>query len=56
MLDVGCEAGQIAIPAAHVNVRFEEGDAEALDFHDASFDLVASLIGAMLVPQPKPRT
>ena len=53
MLDVGCDAGQIAIPAAHVNVHFEEGDAEALDFPDASFDLVASLIGAMLAPRPE---
>jgi SAM-dependent methyltransferase len=79
MLDVGCGAGQIAIPAAHagvrvtgvdiaansigqararahtegVDVRFEEGDAEALDFPDASFDLVVSLIGAMFAPRPE---
>ena len=79
MLDVGCGAGQVAIPAAHagvrvtgvdtathssgqararahaegVDVRSEEGDAEALDFPDASFDLVVSLISAMLAPQPE---
>ncbi len=79
MLDVGCGAGQIAIPAARagaqvtgidiatnlieqarqraatagLNVRFEEGDAEALALPDASFDLVVSLIGAMFAPRPE---
>ncbi len=78
MLDVGCGAGQIAIPAAKngvkvtgvdiasnlitqartratnegVDVTFEEGDAEQLNFPDASFDVVISLIGAMFAPQP----
>lgn len=33
-------------------VRFEEADAEALPFEDASFDVVASLIGAMFAPRP----
>jgi len=76
MLDVGCGAGQIAIPAARagvrvtgvdiaansieqararaqaegLDVRFDEGDAEALAFEDGSFDLVVSLIGAMFAP------
>lgn len=36
-----------------LNVRFEEGDAEALPFPDASFDLVVSLIGAMFAPRPE---
>lgn len=79
MLDVGCGAGQIAIPAARAGVdvtgvdiaansiaqanvraeaegltaRFEEGDAEALPYPDASFDLVVSLIGAMFAPRPE---
>lgn len=79
MLDVGCGAGQTAIPAArngvkvtgvdiasnlveHARVRaqvegldaqFEEGDAEQLNFPDASFDVVISLIGAMFAPQPE---
>ena len=79
MLDVGCGAGQIAIPAAKsgaevtgidlaanlveqarqraaregVKVQFDEGDAEALPYADASFDLVVSLIGAMFAPQPE---
>lgn len=78
MLDVGCGAGQIAIPAARAGVRvtgldlaanlvvqararaavngldarFDEGDAEALPYEDASFDLVVSLIGAMFAPRP----
>ena len=35
-----------------VNVRFDEGDAEALPYQDGAFDLVVSLIGAMFAPQP----
>ncbi|MGH2360260.1 MAG: class I SAM-dependent methyltransferase, partial [bacterium] len=33
-------------------VRFEEADAEALPFEDASFDVVTSLIAAMFAPRP----
>lgn len=29
-----------------------EGDAEAIPFDDASFDVVTSLIGAMFAPRP----
>ncbi|MGQ0555821.1 MAG: class I SAM-dependent methyltransferase [Nitrospiraceae bacterium] len=32
--------------------HFEEADAEALPFEDATFDMVVSLIGAMLAPHP----
>jgi SAM-dependent methyltransferase len=79
VLDVGCGAGQLALPAARdgavvtavdiatnlveqgraaaakegLSVRFAEGDAEALDFPDASFDLVFSFIGAMFAPRPE---
>lgn len=35
-----------------VTIDFQEGDAESLQFADASFDLVFSLIGAMFAPQP----
>ena len=35
-----------------LQARFEEGDAEALPFEDSSFDVVASLIGAMFAPRP----
>jgi ubiquinone/menaquinone biosynthesis C-methylase UbiE len=79
LLDVGCGAGQIAIPAAragvHVTgvdiatnsleqararaavegleVHFDEGDAEALPYPNASFDTVVSLVGAMFAPRPE---
>lgn len=79
VLDVGCGAGQLSLPAAragahvtavdiatnHVelarrraadaglDIRFEDGDAEALQFPDASFDLVFSFIGAMFAPRPE---
>ncbi len=36
-----------------LDVRFDEGDAEMLAYEDASFDLVASLIGAMFAPRPE---
>jgi len=38
--------------AERLIVRFEEADAEALPFEDASFDVVVSLIGAMFAPRP----
>jgi SAM-dependent methyltransferase len=37
---------------AGLSINFEEGDAEALNYPDASFDLVFSLIGAMFAPRP----
>jgi SAM-dependent methyltransferase len=39
--------------AEGVDVRFDEGDAEALPYDDASFDIVVSLIGAMFAPRPE---
>jgi ubiquinone/menaquinone biosynthesis C-methylase UbiE len=39
--------------AAGLSARFEEADAEALPFDDASFDVVVSLIGAMFAPRPE---
>lgn len=79
LLDVGCGAGQLAIPAARMGLdatgvdiasnlvesarerakaegldaRFDEGDAEALPYEDDSFDVVASIFGAMFAPQPE---
>ena len=35
-----------------VSRRFEKADAEALPYEDASFDIVASLVGAMFAPRP----
>jgi SAM-dependent methyltransferase len=39
--------------AEGLNARFIEGDAEALPFENASFDVVISLIGAMFAPRPE---
>jgi SAM-dependent methyltransferase len=39
--------------AEGLRARFEEADAEALPFADASFDAVVSLIGAMFAPRPQ---
>ncbi len=79
LLDIGCGAGQLTIPAAESGIDvtgidlaqnlvdqanekltskgFEptvrQGDAESLDFPDASFDSVMSLIGSMFAPRPE---
>jgi SAM-dependent methyltransferase len=46
------ECARARAQAQELQVRFEEGDAEALPFADAEFDVVASLIGAMFAPRP----
>ena len=38
--------------AEGLNVTFEEGDAEALPYADAQFDVVVSVFGAMFAPRP----
>src|SRR5690348_12262424 len=38
---------------AGVAAEFREGDAEQLDFPDASFDVVISVFGAMFAPRPE---
>jgi len=38
--------------AEQLLARFDEADAEALPFEDASFDVVASIFGAMFAPRP----
>jgi SAM-dependent methyltransferase len=38
--------------AEGLDARFDEGDAEALPYPDESFDVVASLFGAMFAPRP----
>ena len=79
LLDVGCGAGQLTLPAARkgiqvtgldlaanlvhqartkaaaegLPIQVDEGDAEALPYPDASFDVVMSLIGAMFAPRPE---
>ena len=39
--------------AEHLNIRFDEGDAEALPYADAEFDLVVTMFGAMFAPRPE---
>jgi SAM-dependent methyltransferase len=46
------ERARARAQAEGLQARFEEADAEALPFEDASFDVVASLIGAMFAPRP----
>ena len=36
-----------------LNVQFDEGDAEALPYGDASFDVVVTMFGAMFAPRPE---
>jgi SAM-dependent methyltransferase len=38
---------------AGVGAEFRDGDAEQLDFPDASFDIVISVFGAMFAPRPE---
>ena len=37
----------------NLNARFDEGDAEAMPYADASFDVVMSMFGAMFAPRPE---
>ena len=46
------ERAQERAQAEGLSARFEEADVEALPFEDASFDIVASLFGAMFAPRP----
>jgi ubiquinone/menaquinone biosynthesis C-methylase UbiE len=46
------ERARARAQAEGLRARFEEADAEALPFEDASFDVVASLIAAMFAPRP----
>jgi SAM-dependent methyltransferase len=39
--------------AAGLDVQFDEGDAEALPYPEATFDVAASLFGAMFAPRPE---
>jgi SAM-dependent methyltransferase len=55
-IDIASNLVECARRRAHaegLQIRFEEGDAEALPFADAEFDVVASLIGAMFAPRPE---
>jgi ubiquinone/menaquinone biosynthesis C-methylase UbiE len=44
------EQGRRRAAAEHLNIDFQEGDAESLPFDDVSFDTVLSTFGIMFVP------
>jgi SAM-dependent methyltransferase len=46
-------AARARAAAEGYDIRFDEGDAEALPYEAASFDVVASLFGAMFAPRPE---
>lgn len=46
------EQGRAWAKAEGLIIRFDENDAEALPYDDASFDTVISMFGAMFTPQP----
>jgi len=46
------ELGRARAEAEGMEIEWEEGDAEDIPFPDASFDLVASVFGAMFAPRP----
>lgn len=47
------ERARARAKAEGLSATFDEGDAEALPYADASFDVVTSLIGAMFAPRPE---
>lgn len=46
------EQARARAAAEGVKAQFQEGDAEKLEFPDASFDLVVTIFGAMFAPRP----
>ncbi len=46
------EQGRARAQAEALTVRFDENDAEAMPYGEASFDTVMSMFGAMFTPQP----
>jgi SAM-dependent methyltransferase len=55
----GCDIAENWIEAARaraasegLSIRFDVGDAEALPYGDAEFDVVTTLVGAMFAPRP----
>jgi SAM-dependent methyltransferase len=47
------EQARVSAPIAGVDIAWKEGDAEALPFGDASFDVVLSQFGHMFAPRPE---
>lgn len=46
------EQARVRAAAEHLAIQFDEGDAEALPYPDASFDVVVTMFGAMFAPRP----
>ena len=46
------EQGRERASAEGLTIQFDEGDAEALPYADASFDAVVTMFGAMFAPRP----
>ncbi len=47
------EQARARAAAEGLKIQFDEGDAEALPYADASFDVVVSMFGAMFAPRPE---
>lgn len=47
------EQARARAAAEGLNITFDEGDAEALPYPDASFDAVTTMFGAMFAPRPE---
>ena len=47
------DQGRARATAAGLTITFDEGDAEALPYPDASFDAVVTMFGAMFAPRPE---
>jgi SAM-dependent methyltransferase len=47
------EQARAKAEAEGLNIKFDEGDAEALPYEDASFDAVVTMYGAMFAPRPE---
>lgn len=46
------EQARARAAAEGLKIQFDEGDAEALPYADASFDVIVSMFGAMFAPRP----
>jgi ubiquinone/menaquinone biosynthesis C-methylase UbiE len=47
------ESAKRRAAAEGLNIKFEQGDAEAMPYPDNSFDLVMTMFGAMFAPRPE---
>jgi SAM-dependent methyltransferase len=47
------EQARTRAAAENLSIQFDEGDAEQMPYSDASFDVVATMFGAMFAPRPE---